>query len=346
MKNKKLKRWWAGAVLSFLTLSILTACGDNTAAPATNAATKQAVKLTLSYVPNVQFAPFYVALDKGYFAAEGLDVSFDYSTVNDVLALVGQGKIQFAAAGGDEVLQARAAGVPVTYITTVYQKYPIALAALKDKNIKSVTDLKGKSIGIPGPYGSNYIGLKVLLNAAKLTEQDVTEQSIGFTQREALAAGKVDAAMVFSMNEPVQLEKAGVAVDKIEVSSIYNLASVGLATSESVIAQNPELVQKIVRAMQHGLKDTIANPDAAFDSTIKVAPDAKGDNPDLQRAVLKETVKYLSNDSVKGQPIGYSDPKLWENTAQFLFDNKLTRVKVEAGPSFTNKYLSTDIKYE
>jgi NitT/TauT family transport system substrate-binding protein len=360
----KFQKFWLIAVVGLLILPILTACGDNTNTPvpattaaattaaagsaATTAATgngkgKQAVTLALSYVPNVQFAPYYIAQDKGYFAAEGLDVTLTYSTVNDLLALVAQGKVPFALASGDEVLQARAGGIPVTQIATQYQKYPVALAALKSKGITKPADIKGKTIGIPGPYGANYIGLKAILNAAKLTEDDIKVQNIGFTQREALAQGKVDAAMVYSMNEPVQLQKAGVALDIIEVSSVASVASVGLVTGENMINTNPELVQKMTRAVQKGIKDMIDNPDAAFESTIKVAPEAKGDDADLQKSVLKETVKYMVADNVKGQPIGYSDPKVWESSQQFLLDNKLIRTKVDPNTAFTNKFHSSEL---
>ena len=347
MKSKLFLRF---AVLALLILPLLAACGDPTATavPATSAAAtttkgKQSLTIALSYIPNVQFAPFYVAQDKGYFAAEGLDVKFDYSTVNDLMAVVGQGKIPFAIASGDEVLQARAGGIPVTYIATQYQKYPVALAALKGKGITKPADLKGKTIGIPGQFGATYIGLKAILASANLTEDDIKEQVIGFTQREALSQGKVDAAMVYSMNEPVQLQKAGVALDVIEVSSLANLASVGLVTSENMINTNPDLVQKVVRALQKGVKDTIADPAAAFDSTLKVAPDAKGDDPDLQRQVLNETVKFMVADNVKGQLTGYSDPKVWDNTQQFMLDNKLLRSKVDVSVAFSNKFLSAEV---
>jgi NitT/TauT family transport system substrate-binding protein len=349
MKSKLFLRF---AALSLLMLPLLAACGDPTAttAPAATSAAaatttkgNQSLTIALSYIPNVQFAPFYVAQDKGYFAAEGLDVKFDYSTVNDLMAVVGQGKIPFAIASGDEVLQARAGGIPVTYIATQYQKYPVALAALKGKGITKPADLKGKTIGIPGQFGATYIGLKAILASAKLTEDDIKEQVIGFTQREALSQGKVDAAMVYSMNEPVQLQKAGVALDVIEVSGLSNLASVGLVTSENMLNTNPDLVQKVVRALQKGEKDTIADPAAAFDSTIKVAPDAKGDDADLQRQVLNETVKFMVADNVKGQLMGYSDPKVWDNTQQFMLDNKLLRSKVDVSAAFNNKFLSAEV---
>ncbi len=349
MKNK---RSGLLIVLAIVLVLVLVACGDPTVAPATTAAgsvttaatgAKQQISIALSYIPNVQFAPFYVAQDKGYFAAEGLDVKFEYGTINDLMTVVGQGKIPFALASGDEVLQARAGGIPVTYVATMYQKYPVALASLKGKGITKPSDMKGKTIGIPGQFGATYIGLKALLAAGKLQETDINEQVIGFTQREALSQGKVDAAMVYSMNEPVQLQKEGVALDVIEVSGTANLASVGIVTGESTLSKSPDLVQKVVRAYAKGLKDTIDSPDAAFASTIKVAPDAKGDNPDLQKQVLVETVKFMTADNVKGQAIGYSDPKVWEATQQFMLDNKLLKSKVDLTTAVSNKYVNADL---
>lgn len=358
--------------LALLLSLLLAACGDPTATPApsttavstttaaagttsgatsgaTSATTavgsssgKQDVTLALSYIPDVQFAPYYVAQDKGYFANEGLNVTFQHGTIDNLMALVGQGKIQFALASGDEVLQARAGGIPVRTVATQYQKYPVALASLKGKGLTTPASLKGKTIGIPGQYGSTYTGLKVLLAAAHLTEDDVKVTTIGFTQREAISQGKVDGAMVFSMNEPVQLANAGVAVDVLQVSSVTNLASIGLITSDSVISSNPQLVQKMVRAIQLGIRDTIANPDAAFDSSIKIAPDSKGSDPNLSKLVLKEMVKYMTSDSVKGQPYGYNDPKLWETSAQFLLDNKLLQTKVDPSTAFTNDFIKAD----
>lgn len=350
---------------------LLTACGDSPTATPTTAATSatnpttaatsaatnpttvaatsgsakttQSVVIALSYIPNVQFAPFYVAKDKGYFAEEGLTVTFQYGSIDNLMGLVGTGQVPFALASGDEVLQARAGGFPVTYIATNYQKYPVALASLKSKGIKTAADLKGKTIGIPGPFGSTYIGLKAILAAARLTEDDVKIQTIGFTQREAISQGKVDAAMVYSMNEPVQLQKAGLEINVIEVSSLSSIASVGLVTGEGQINNNPDLVKKVVRATTRGIKDTIANPDAAFESSVKVAPEAKGDNPDLQKAVLKETVRFMTADNVKDQPYGYSDPKVWDASVQFLFDNKLIKTKVDPTTVYSNKFVSAEI---
>ena len=160
----------AGVLLLVLMLG-LSACGSK---PAATPATFVHVKLPVGYIPNVQFAPLYVAIDKGYFKDAGIELEFDYSLETDAVSLVGANNLQFAVVSGEQVLLARAQGLPIVYICAWYQKYPVAVVSKADQGIKTAADLKGKKIGLPGLFGANYIGLDALLFSAGLTEKDVT----------------------------------------------------------------------------------------------------------------------------------------------------------------------------
>ena len=89
----------------------------------------------MGYIPNVQFAPWYVAQEKGYFEDAGLEITMDYGKVNDVMRLLAAGEIDFVIAGGDEVIVARSQDLPVTYVMALYARFPAAVVSLKEAAI-------------------------------------------------------------------------------------------------------------------------------------------------------------------------------------------------------------------
>jgi NitT/TauT family transport system substrate-binding protein len=304
------------------------------------------VKLALGYIPNVQFAPYYVAKAKGYYEAEGLDVEFEHGVVPELITLLGAGDqgVNFAAASGDEIIQARVQGVPVKYVMTWYRQYPVAAAADggADGRLSTPADLRGKTIGVPGPFGATYVGLKALLKAGGLTESDIKMETIGFTQVETLLNKRADAVMVYAANEPVQLRKSGMNVSTLLVSDYVRLASNGLVTNDQTIESDPELVGKMVRATLRGIQDTIANPQAAFDAALTMLPEVGGTDTELQKEVLLETVKLMQakpDDPAANQPMGWIDRDVWASTQEFLLDAKLIPQKGNVEEMFTNDFI-------
>jgi NitT/TauT family transport system substrate-binding protein len=152
------------------------------------------IRLPMSYIPNVQFAPFYVAVERGYFAEAGIEIEFDYSFETDGVKLVAAGDLPFAVVSGEQVVLARAQGLPIKYFVQWYRRFPIAIFSLKERNITKPEDLKGKTVGVPGFFGATYVGWRAFLDAHGLSEGDINVQEIGFTQAAAVQQGKVDAA--------------------------------------------------------------------------------------------------------------------------------------------------------
>ena len=321
-------------ILLILSL-LLAACAGNAALPAATAPPLTRFRLPMGYIPNVQYAPFYVAAEKGYFRDAGLEIEFDYSTETDGVALVGAKELPFSLASGEQVLLARAQGLPIVYIMAWWHDYPVAVMAKTESNIRTPADLAGKKIGLPGPFGANYIGLRALLSVAGLAESDITMDSIGFNQVEALVTGQDEAVVIYANNEPVQLRARGYDVDVIRVADYVELSSNGLVSSEATLAEDPELVRRMVQATLRGIADTLVDPDEAFEICKKYVEGLdQAETGAIQRQVLEASLEFWRADTP-----GETLPEAWENMQQVLLDMGLIDKPVDLDKAFTNEFV-------
>ena len=295
------------------------------------------IRLPVGYIPNVQFAPLYVAIDKGFYKDAGLDVEMDYNMETDSVALVGAGELQFAIVSGEQVLLGRAQELPVVYVMAWYGDYPVGVVALADQGISYPQELRGKKIGIPGMYGASYIGLKALLNAGGLEEEDVSLDSIGYTQVESLANGLDDAVVGYISHEPIKLRAEGYQVDVLAVSDYLSLVANGLITSEDMLEEQPEVVRGMVSATLKGIEYTAQHPAEAFDICTKYVDnlaDLTAEEQEVQRQVLAASIKLWQVD-----PLGFTDPQAWQNMQDLLLQMELLTEPLDLSAAYTNDLL-------
>jgi len=318
------------ALLLVLTL-VLGACSGSAAAGGSTSSpgSLQNVSIGLGYIPDIQFAPFYVAQSKGYYKAAGLNVTLQNGIVNDVIGSMVLGHSTLAFATGDEVMVARSKNLDVIDVATIYQKYPVSLIVPANSSIHTLADLKGHSIGEPGPYGATHVGLLALLSYAHLTLSDVHVDEIGFNQVPALLGHKVDAVMGYSNNEPLQLEAHNFPVRTFNVSDYQPLVSNGIITTTRTWQSNPQMVKNFVQATIKGVQYTIAHPQEAVQISAKYIP---GLNTTQALTVLNATIPIWQSHN----PFGYNDPATWQSMTAFLVAQNIIPPGQNLTAAYTN----------
>jgi NitT/TauT family transport system substrate-binding protein len=297
----------------------------------------QRVRVGLGYLPDVQFAPFYLGVVEGLYEKQGLEVEFQHGFVTELYPLLAQGKLDFVVGDAEDVITFQNE-IPFKFLMAMYQQVPNALFSLTDKNITTIQDLKGKKIGIPGMFGSSYTSLQAVLQAAGLSESDVTIEQIGFTQIEAVLSNRVDVAMGFINNEPIVLKNQGVAINVIDAGAYNPAPGNGIMTSEAVL-ENTDLIKRFIAASQAALALTIQEPQKAFDAS-KQHVENLGDD---RMEVLLTSIALYSSPYTKENGLGFTNPEGWERTLELLTSTGRVTTDLPADSFYTNDYLTPGV---
>src|SRR5579885_3054347 len=302
-------------ILTLLTVTLFSACGSNGASGSLHQ-----VIIGLTYIPNIQFAPFYVADSLGYYRDAGVSVTLQHHSVNEAeFGAIASGKEDVVFGGGDEMLQARASKIPLVYVANVYAKYPVALMVPASSSIHTAADLRGHTIGVPGMYGETYFGLLALLQS-----------------------NKVDAVMGYLNNEAIQFKQANFAVRTLALSDVVQplpLISNGLGALQSELDAHPGDIKAVIAATLRGVQYVIANPQKALDISKTYVPGLRDSkNAANALAVLQATIPLWQS---TGQP-GYNDPAIWQAMATFMPAYGLLPGSVDVTQAYSNSYLPQD----
>ncbi len=321
------------ALLLFALALALTACAGSTPQPTEAALTP--VELSLGYIPDVQFAPYYVGIAKGFFAERGIELSIRHRQETDAAKLLATDELHFAVISGEQVLLGRQQGLPLVYVFEWYERFPVAIAAKQSSGIQRIEDLRGRSVGVPVREGASYIGLEALLAAGGLTDADIDLRTTGYAQVETLLTDQVEAVVVYAANEPVQLEALGEAVNVIYVADYADLVSNGLVTNEKTIAEKPDLVRAMVAALAEALGYTIDHPDEAFEISKQFVEGLS----DPQVAATARQVLARSIDLWRADRLGETRLESWEAMQEVLLNMGLLSEPLDLSKAFTNEFL-------
>jgi NitT/TauT family transport system substrate-binding protein len=305
-----------------------------------NAQELQKVRVGLGYLPDVQFAPFYLGVVAGLYEAQGLEVTFQHGFATELYPLLAQGDLAFVVGDAEDTMSFPS-NPPFKYLLAMYQQTPSALFSVVDKNINTLEDLKGKRIGMPGLFGSSYTSLQAVLQAAGLTEQDVTIEQIGFTQVEAVLSDRVDVAMGYINNEPILLKNQGTAISVLDAGSYNPAPGNGVMTTERMLG-NPDLIRSFLRATQEAMVLTISDPQQAFEASKQYVENLGDDRME----VLMTSITLYTSEYTKANGIGFTDPEGWTKTLELLSSTGRVTTDLPADAFFSNEYLTPGIGAE
>jgi NitT/TauT family transport system substrate-binding protein len=258
------------------------------------ASAQTAVPFALDWKFEGPAAPYFVAIDKGYFAEEGLEVEISEGAGSlDAIPKVATGAFPIGFADINSLMKFldQNPGAPVTAVMMIYDKPPFAMVGRKSLGIEAPVDISGKILGAPPPDGA-WAQFPIFAAENGIDMATVTVEPVGFPTREPmLAEGKVDAVTGFSFSSTLNLERLGVPEEDL---SVILMADHGVALYGNAVivnteyaAENPEVVTGFLRAVARGWKDAVADPAGAIESLIERNPaaDAGLETERLQMAI-------------------------------------------------------------
>lgn len=234
------------------------------------------IKFSLDFKFEGPSAVFLLPLDKGYYKAEGLNVSIDSAAGSvEPINRVASGTYDMGFADINSLTRFRDTNptAPVKAIFMVYNKPPFAIVGRKSRGVIKPKDLEGKKLGAPAADGA-YAQWPIFVQANGIDASKVTIENVGFPVREPmLAAGQVDAITGFSFSSFINLKDKGVPVDDITVLLMadygVNLYGNAVIVNAKFAAEHPDAVKGFLKAFLKGLKETVKSPSTAVDSVLK-----------------------------------------------------------------------------
>ncbi|REC58094.1 ABC transporter substrate-binding protein [Rhodosalinus sediminis] len=289
-------------------------------------------------------APYFVAIDEGYFADAGLSVEITAGQGSlDAIPKVATGAFPVGFADINSLIKFldQNPGAPVTAVMMVYDKPPFAVVGRKSQGVEAPEDLESRVLGAPPPDGA-WAQFPIFAAENDLDMEAITVEPVGFPTREPmLAEGEVDAVTGFSFSSYLNLVRLGVPEDDIStiLMADHGVALYGNAVivNTDFAEANPEAVSGFLSAVAQGWTDAIADPEAAIESLVERNPaaDAALEERRLELAIEANVV----TDWTTANGMGPIDP---DRMAEALEQIQLTyefETPPEAGLYFTDAYL-------
>ena len=335
-----------GMLLIALTLAACGGAEDKAAVPETAAPTPEPQKITFmaGFKPqaNLPFVGVYVAKEKGFFQEEGLDVDIQHSSGGSQhVQLLLAGQVQFTTADAANVLQRIAdPGLPLLAIALIGQTGQQGWVTLAGSGLDDPADWRGKTVGYRSTVPPD---LLAILKSRGMTLDDVNAQNIGYEPPQLLVEGRVDVYPVFLSNEPdIIRRKLGKEV-KVLSAADYGMPTLGLTyvTTKDYASQHPEVVERFLKAVLHGIEWARDNRDEAVDIVLEYAT---GEEREHQRFMLNTELAAAESQVTQENGLGWQTAEQWQALSASLREFGALTKPVDAGAAFSDQFLSAIYK--
>lgn len=285
------------------------------------------VRLPIPYI-EAAFTPYYAAIDQGYYAEEGLNVTFETGTSEtNPVRMVASGADEFGFLGGpDTLLVARSKGQPLVAIAILHKgsDFPV-IVSLEESGIDTLQELNNTRIGFF--YG--HISTDVLRSLLNTHHIDYEEVDVG-PDYSQLIAGKLEAQWAWRTTAGINLPASGHPINIISPQE-YGMTTHGFTffTTEEMIQSNPEIVEKFLRATLRGVEYTQENPDKALESVLTRNPAL---DPELERYRLDAYMERVT------LPLGYLDHEMFEETYERLVASGVITQEFDVEDAYTTRF--------
>ncbi|MBE3596438.1 MAG: ABC transporter substrate-binding protein [Hydrogenibacillus sp.] len=297
------------------------------------------VTVMLDWYPNTNHTGLYVALKRGYFKDEGLDVEVVQPGESGVAQAVAAGRADFGYSYQEEVTYARAEGVPIVSLAAPLQHNTSAFASLKEAGIRTVKDFEGKRYGGWGSPTEEAV-LKALMARYGADYSKLHMVTLGQADFFATIGREVDFEWIFYGWDGIEAKRRGMDLNLIflkDLDPVFDYYTPLVVTSEAAIADHPERVKKFMRALVKGYVEALAEPEASAEILLAYAPELNAD-------LVKRSQAYLADvdrqDRAEGRPYwGYQDRAVWARFAAWMHEAGLIDRPIDVDRAFTNDFL-------
>lgn len=332
MKNRT-----ALTLLTVLLLTFLLPAASSSGTAAAAARPLTPVSLLLDWTPNTNHTGVYVALERGWYAEEGLDLKLlTPGEGGSVEQLVAAGKVDFGVSFQEWVTNARAAGLPLVSVAAVIQHNTSGFASLKSRNITRPRDFEQRVYGGWGTPMETAI-LKELMESDGGRISRLKQVTVGEGDLLVMLQRDIDLAWIFYGWQGIEAKLRGIPLNIVmlrdHVKAVPDYYTPVFITREAQLAQNPDLVRRFLKATSRGYVYAIAHPAEAADILVKRVPEIK---PELAR----ESQAWLSPRYQEDAPKwGYQRKEVWQRYADWMYANRLLDRKLDMSGAFTNEFL-------